>query len=173
MNWRQNPGKEEKLAHRVSSQLADSPRKTPAPENLGEITQVAVNRMVRLACRQNWERNGNSKLQTAPKIALRDHKSSSPGQFAYHLKTRIGEMFGAQCADWRRPFLTVRLTLYTVARRQQTDAALRTCHSSTDLCFRPKWLYDNGEKLLQLGIRFRVRRYVLATVHQLCTNGLF
>ena len=38
--------KEEKLTRPVSSQLADPPRKTPAPPNRDEVTQVAVNRRV-------------------------------------------------------------------------------------------------------------------------------
>ena len=37
---------EEKLTHQDSSQLADSPRKTPAPANRDLITQMAVNRRV-------------------------------------------------------------------------------------------------------------------------------
>ena len=38
--------KEEKLTRPVSSQLADPPRKTPAPANRDYVTQVVVNRRV-------------------------------------------------------------------------------------------------------------------------------
>jgi hypothetical protein len=46
INVEQKVNKEEKLTRSVSSQLADAPRKTPAPANRDEVTQVAVNRRV-------------------------------------------------------------------------------------------------------------------------------